>query len=200
MRSSTGPAWAFAERAKFWQGQASELPLPYRVGEPGRLALLYAALALEAFIADELTIRLPPDISKELLESKKFTAARRWVAGAEKLAASGSLAHQALDRLRIACADCGSYGLLVRCRNKLVHPRSHAEFVDEHGHLVPETLSRLISALEKAAGPLPPVVPTFPLALESAVTADWAVQTTSEMVATFYACVGEVVPDQWSSL
>ncbi len=194
------PAWSFATAAASWAEKAKSLQGPFYIGEPARLALIYSALSLEAFV-DEQLVRRVPEPQYAPLYRKGLSLTQRWEQAAALLVTPDPDSQAALGRLKSECQDKGNYGLLVRARNKLVHPRVHIEVFDEAGHAIKSgTLENLIKDLQTLSWYPAGIQPAFPHAVECLASADWSVTTLEDLVQLWYRVVGEALPERWRNI
>ena len=191
------PALAFARRAKEWHEATARLDSPHGMGEPPMLVLLYCLLSLEAFISEQLSDRRPPAEYAQLYRNH-LPLTQRWVKATNLLKAPTSPAQHALAGITAACKDTGIFGLLVRTRNKLVHPRLSVEVGDVSGDRIEDgSLKRLIKDLQAPPVSLPYLSATFPGMVTCAASARWSRSTLGTMVRLFFDVVAETLPQEW---
>jgi len=191
------PALAFARRAKEWHEATARLDSPHGMGEPPMLVLLYSLLSLEAFISEELSDRRQPPEYHHLYRSN-VSLAQRWAKATDLLKASTSPAQHAVTAITAACQDTGLFGLLVRTRNKLIHPRLYVEVGDASGDRIDDdSLERLIKDLQAPPVSLPYFSAAFPGMVTCAASARWSRSTLATMVRLFFDAVAETLPQEW---
>lgn len=194
------PAWSFAESARRRYAEVPKLPPPYHIGEASLLVFIYSTLSLEAFISEALVSRQPEDRYLPLLD-RKVHLTSRWIEGSVLCAGKSNSCQSALEDIRNECSDLGNYGLMVRARNKLVHPKVHKEILDEQGHKIrDDSIDRLVSELQQPPANLPDLMPAFPDLIKCAASAKWSLLTLSRMVRLFYEAVGEAIGDSWQKV
>lgn len=199
------PAWAFAKSAREWYEKIPEPPPPdnlYNIGEPARLVFLYSCLSLEAFIAEELVSRTSESQYGPLFE-RGVPITVRWRKAARLCACETASAQRALENLVEECKDTKNYGLMVRARNKLVHPKVHKEILDDRGYIISDSkIERLVADLQKPPANLPDDLPkpSFPRIIECGDSAKWSLQTLSRMIRLFYNVVDESISDHWKDV
>lgn len=194
------PAWSFGVKAVAWRDAALAEPgKPDGAGtDEGELTLIYSAIALESFIAEQIATRLVgPDA--EALLSTKVSIQQRWTRATQKLAPATHAAQAACEEIRQLCLDAGDYGLLVRSRNKLVHPRMHTETLNDAGHSIDHAqISRLVDDLARLG--LPRINPVFPHLITNCRFAEFSVNVLGRLISAFYRAVGQDVPESWRTL
>jgi len=189
------PAWHFAELSRQWQKQSAATPA--KGNEPPLLALIYACLSCEALIAESLDAQ-SSSISVDDLFAARVSVIERWRTGTKRLSTGSSVSRGAVAAVRNECRDTGNYGLLVRSRNKLVHPRVHTEVLDSRGHAIQDgRVERLVDDLRRSVPTLPVTRPTFPSIVQNPASALWAVATMAMMVRHLYSVVEKALPDHW---
>ena len=161
------------------------------------LVLLYSLLSLEAFISEQLSDRLPsPEYA--YLYKRNVSLAKRWEKATDLLKASTSPAQKAVTDITAACQDTGLFRLLIRTRNKLIHPELYVEIGDASGDRISDdSLERLIKNLQEPPVSLPYFSAAFPGMVTCAASARWARSTLATMVRLFFDAVDENLPQEW---
>lgn len=145
-------------------------------GEPPLLVLLYSVMALEAFLDEQLDARLGTAGRKAfLVEHHKSKLTVRWSSAVKQLAKFDPLAQEALQDMVTACKDDSSFDLLVRARNKLVHPGRFTEKSDAvRDKIEDDSIDRLIQEVHKPPVSLPHISAQFPAMLTCRASARWS--------------------------
>jgi hypothetical protein len=123
---------------------------------------------------------------------------QRWAQATDLLKASTPPAQHAVTAIAAACQDTGIFGLLVRARNKLIHPRLYVEVGGASGYWIDnDSLGRLIQELQAPPVSLPYFVAAFPGMVTCAASARWSRRTLATMVRLFFDVVAETLPQEW---
>ena len=191
------PALSFARHAKVWHEATAKLTSPHQIGEAPMLVLLYCSLSLEAFISEQLCERRT-ESEYGYLYARNIALTTRWAKGTALAAGSSPKAHEAVKQVALECCERGHYGLLVRARNKLVHPRLLTEVGGVLGDRVMDgSLDQLINDLQAPPVSLPYFSAAFPGMLTCAASAHWSRRTLTRMVRLFFESVDAELPVEW---
>lgn len=200
IRFDYNPAVRFARYARNWYSETVVLATPSHTGEPPLLVLLYSVMSLEAFLDEQLDARLGAAGKNTFLQKHKCASLMaRWSSALKQLATSDQDAQDALRTLGNACKDDGTFGLLVRARNKLVHPGRVTEVSDASGDKIEnDSIDRLIQQVKAPPVSIPYISAQFPGMLTCRASAEWSLQTLRLMVTGFYTVVSEPLPAEWA--
>lgn len=199
MSSRYVPAWSFASAAARWCDNTEGKQLGEVVGEPAQLAVFFSALSCEALIAEFLNEATY--ISTDDLFGPRVSTLQRWTDGTNRLATASTSSVAAAKSIQGACQERGCYGLLVRTRNKLIHPRVHTELFDDAGHSIPDgSVERLVQDLRAPPARLPTVQPAFPSMIYTRAAARWALSVCLDMATLLHAVVEREFPEHWRTL
>jgi len=192
------PALSFYKSAKKWCKEAQLVNNKIEVGEPGRLCLIYAAFTLESFISEELWNRLPePEYNRLFNNRVRFSIRHKWTQGCDFLSTPENSSQEGLSIISNECSDKGGYGLLVRSRNKLIHPKYHKEVFENDKHeILDRSLNTLITDLKDAHN-FPQYIDSFPDIIISADAALWYHNIVQNMIRSFYLSINEPLQESW---
>lgn len=196
MTTEYRPALFFAKTACQWYSKIADKPSETLTVHEAQLVLMYSSMSLEALIAQKLH-HFSECMQVDDLFSSSVSVMQRWRSGAGRLAANTEDAKEALAEIEKNCRDNGFYGLLVRSRNKLVHPRVHTEIFDDDGHHIEDgSVSNLVQQLSTVGG-LPMKRPAYPHILNCVGMADYAKHTLSLMTNLLFRTIDQPVPTEW---
>lgn len=196
------PAMVFARRAHKWYGRALSLENKDSTGEPPFLVLLYSVMALEAFLDEQLDARLGTAGRTAFLTAHEKTSLTvRWLSAVKQLAKSDPKAQKAVLDIETACKDNQKFGLLVRARNKLMHPGRVKETSDPMRDKIEDnSIDRLIQELHKPPVSLPHISAQYPAMLTCRASATWSFGTLQLMITAFFRAASEALPDDWAKV
>lgn len=195
------PAWSYAMKAREWLEKIPSTDgAPLHIGEEGAfIALTYSSLCLEALIDECLTDHT--SASHADLFEPRVSVARRWHEGITRLAGKSPEAVRAVAVVQAMCKDKQPYGLLIRARNKLVHPRAYEEVIDENGHNIRDgSIEHLVNDLRSANLGLPETCPAFPHIVQCLPAAKWAVGTMQQIVTLTYEAMEKPLEERWQQV
>lgn len=201
IQSNYRPAWSYAKSAVNWLKKTSESgETPnHIVSESCFLSFLFSSLCLEAIIAQFLTDESSQN--NDGLLNTRIGLLKRWQDGVQRLCTGSAKSQTAVASIRNLCKDKNAYGLLVRSRNKLIHPRAYTEVIDDSGHRILDgSINNLVSDLKDAKLGLPESQPAFPQIVMCRSGALWAAQTMKEMVKLLYQVKEKSLEDTWSEV
>lgn len=195
--SSYVPAWHFLLTAQKYSELAQE-SCKKSGGDDGEISLIFSAMVMEAFIAQEIYSRVPASQQEVYFRHPNDNILRRWFVATSSFAKSSTLAQAALGQIRQSCKEDDSYGLLVRSRNKLIHAKVHTEVMDDAGKVTLDaSIERLVSAFRSKVPGIPVGNPVFPDVVTCYDATVFFLATVKYMIGKFYAAVEEPVPTNW---
>lgn len=196
------PAIGFARRAHRWYGRVLTLENEHGIGEPPLLVLLYSVMALEAFLDEQLDARLGTAGRKAfLVEHHKSKLTVRWSSAVRQLASPDPRSQEAVKDIQVACKDDHSFDLLVRARNKLIHPGRVTEVSNAAADRIEDdSIDRLIREVHKPPVSLPHISAQFPGMLTCRASARWSLDTLQFLVTGFFRIVSEPLQDDWAEV
>lgn len=194
------PAWSYASSAVSWFQKIEHdgTPPNHFGSESCFLSFLFSCLSLEAIIAEFLSDHCE---SCEDLMHPGISVLQRWKTGMDRLSIDSEESIRATAELQTLCNDTRPYGLLVRSRNKLVHPKAYTEVMDDQGHRILDgSIERLVSDLKSAQLGLPESQPAFPHIIKCRQGSEWAVKLMKEMILLIHMAGGVEVKNQWKTV
>ncbi|MCF6150445.1 MAG: hypothetical protein E3K37_17555 [Candidatus Kuenenia sp.] len=201
IQSNYRPAWNYAKLAVNWLKKTSESgETPNHIdSESCFLSFLFSSLCLEAIIAQFLTDESSQN-NDDLLNTRTDLL-KRWRDGVQRLCTGSAKSKTAVISILNLCREKNTYGLLVRSRNKLIHPRAYTEVIDDSGHCILEgSVSSFVSDLKAANPGLPESKPAFPQIVKCRPAALWVAQTMKEMVKLLYQVREKPLEDIWNEV
>lgn len=195
------PAWAFARSATSWLERASEARSPpnHFGSENCFLAFMFSCLCLEAIIAEFLVDESAQN-NNDLLHTR-ISLLQRWQDGVKRLGTGSAASVAAITVIDDLCKDKRPYGLLVRSRNKLIHPLAYTEVIDDSRHTILDgSIDNLVADLKAANLGLPESQPAFPHIIKCRPGAIWATNMMKEMIQLLHAVCDKPVEKMWSDV
>lgn len=195
------PAWSYATSAVTWLERSSEIGSPpnHFGSEHCFLALLFSCLCLEAIIAEFLTDESSQN--NDDLFNARIPISQRWKEGVPRIGTGSASSQSAIATIIELCQDKKPYGLLVRSRNKLIHPQAYTEVMDDFGHqILDKKIGDLVADLKAANLGLPDTTPAFPHIIKCRPGAVWATGLMKEMLVLIHAVREKHIDEKWNDV